>query len=91
LHEEDQKETIIGVPASRRLLVFTASPLVFSTVTEGTWAIETTAADTRRVRIKTIFLIVLISIKKSCTKQNAHNHAKIIKPNRFPAIYLERI
>ena len=42
LHEVDQNETIIGVPSLRSSRVLKASPLEFSTTTDGTCAVATT-------------------------------------------------
>jgi hypothetical protein len=58
LHDVDQKDTIIGVPSARRVFVLTASPLEFSTVTDGTCAAAT--AEIRSARLKSKFLILLV-------------------------------
>jgi hypothetical protein len=47
---------IIGVPSSRRVFVFTVSPLEFSTVTDGTWAAQT--AEMQSARVKRNVLII---------------------------------
>jgi hypothetical protein len=57
LQEVDQNEMIIGVPSSRRVFVLKASPLAFSTVTEGTCAAQ--IAETKSARLKRNVLIIL--------------------------------
>ena len=55
LHDVDQNDTIIGVPSSRRVLVLKASPLAFSTVTDGTCAAHT--AEMKSAMLKRNVLI----------------------------------
>ena len=57
LHEVDQKDMIIGVPASRSEVVSNDSPLEFSTVTEGTCAAA--IAEMNSARLRRIALIFI--------------------------------
>jgi hypothetical protein len=60
MHEVDQNEMIIGFPSLRSVLVLNASPLAFSTVTDGTCAAATALMRIARHKINLFMISVFI-------------------------------